>query len=133
MKRFLTPALLCVVIAIAVSTASALTTSVTGTQVTLNYDEPSQNKDGSPLKDLAKTTGYYRLDPQGSRVKCGEQVASSVAGGQPREILCLVPVLSDQEADATLSVTATDLSGNESVESAPVVQRIDRLAPAAPK
>ncbi|OQW34877.1 MAG: hypothetical protein A4E20_01485 [Nitrospira sp. SG-bin2] len=113
----------------------ALTATVSGTQVTLDYTEPSVNSDAAktPLVDLAKTTAYYLFPGAAAKVACGEKTASSPTGGQPRQILCLVPVSTGQEADVKFTVTATDLSGNEGPESIPVIKRIDKLAPGAPQ
>jgi hypothetical protein len=112
--------------------AYALTATVSGTQVQTDYTEPSTNATGTPLLDLAKTTTYYKIGTA-ARVKCDEKPASAPTGGQTRQSLCLVPVLANQEADVDIVVTATDTSGNESVESAAQRVRIDRLAPAAPR
>lgn len=112
--------------------AYALTTTVSGTQVSSTYEEPSVNATGTPLQDLAVTTTYYKIGTA-PRVSCAEVPGSSPTGGQTRQSLCLVPILANQEADVDIVVTATDTSGNESAESVSQRIRIDRLAPGAPR
>lgn len=113
--------------------AYALTATVEGTQVRLGYQEPTQNKTGTPLTDLAKTSTYYAIPPGSAPHLCGEVPASSRAGGGMIDTVCVVPVLQDQEADVQFFVTASDLVGNESDPSLPVDTRLDFLAPAPPR
>lgn len=113
--------------------AFAFDVTVQGTQVELVYTEPALNKDGSPLRDLAKTTGYFDVRPDGPARPCIETPASALTGGGSIRAVCLVPILQDQEADVRFTVTATDTSGNQSTQSDPVDKRLDFLAPAAPK
>jgi len=113
--------------------AYALTATVEGTQVRLGYQEPTQNKTGTPLSDLAKTSTYYAIPPGSTPHLCGEVPASSRTGGGTIETVCLVPVMQDQEADVRFTVTASDLVGNESDHSLPVDTRLDFLAPAPPR
>lgn len=95
------------------------------------YQEPSLNKDGSPLRDLKETRAYARVGSgPASVVKI--QPASSLTGGANVQVDAVLPVLEDQEADVACWTTAVDLVGNESVPSNVVTVRIDRLAPANP-
>lgn len=113
--------------------AYALTATVEGTQVRLGYQEPTHNKTGTPLSDLAKTSTYYAIPPGSTPHLCGEIPASSATGGGTIEAVCLVPVMQDQEADVRFTVTVSDLVGNESEHSVPVDTRLDFLAPAPPR
>lgn len=116
-----------------VTPAYAVTVTVEGTQVRLSYEEPTQNRTGTPLTDLGHTSIYYAIPPGTMPHLCTETPASSLTGGATVEAVCLVPVLRDQEADVRFTVTATDTSGNESDPSVPVDRRLDFLAPASPR
>lgn len=111
--------------------AFALTLSLTGAEVTVEYDEPTTNEDGSALSDLQKTTVFY--DMGGGTVKASDVPATSVSGGGHITEKVTVPVTSGQERDVQFWVTAMDLSQNESQKSEIKIIRIDRLPPAAPR
>lgn len=112
--------------------AFALDVTVTGTQVSFVYTEPSTNPDGSPLSDLRETRLYFQKE--NGTPEIGATVpASRPQGGGIISATLLVPVLQGQEANVTFWATALDLVGNESARSVSVVQRIDRLAPSAPE
>lgn len=111
---------------------SAFDVTVTGTQVSFTYQEPSTNPDGSPLSDLRETRLYYQKDA-GSPEIGATTPATRLQGGGRITATLLVPVLHNQEANVTFWATALDLVGNESARSVQVVQRIDRLAPSAPE
>lgn len=114
--------------------ASAIDFSVTGAEVTIDYTEPTKNSNtaGTPLTDLARTNVYFQLDA-GAAVKGSDVPASAPTGGGQITTKVTLPVTADQEVTATIWATATDLSGNESVPSAKITKRIDRLAPSAPQ
>jgi hypothetical protein len=111
----------------------AVDVTVNGAQVSMTYQEPTQNKTGTPLADLGETTGYYQAPPSAPRVPCVTTPASAPTGGRTITALCVVPIFADQEADVRFTVTATDTSGNESAASVPVDTRLDFLAPDSPK
>jgi len=113
--------------------AYAVTVTVEGTQVRLAYEEPTQNRTGTPLTDLLRTSIYYAIPPGTMPHLCTDTPASAPTGGATIEAICLVPVLQDQEADVRFTVTATDTSGNASDHSVPVDRRLDFLAPAPPR
>lgn len=113
--------------------AHAFDVTVTGAQVNLSYQEPTTNKTGTPLSDLGKTTGYYSAPIGSAPVSCVTTPATSANGGGIITALCVVPILKDQEADVRFIVTATDKTGNESDQSAPVDKRLDFLAPSSPQ
>lgn len=114
--------------------ASALDFTASGTILTVTYTEPTTNADtpATLLDDLAFTNVYYQLDA-GVAVKGPNVPATSPAGGGAISTQITVPVVAGQRVNVTISATATDTSGNESVKSTPVTKRIDRLAPTAPK
>lgn len=120
MKTFITTLTILLTL---MGTAFALTADKTGTEVTIQYDEPTKNEDDSPLTDLDKTTIYY--EDQSVDVP-----ASAPTGGG--HIVQVVTVASQPhtERDISFTATATDDSGNESVPSVPVIVRVDELAPA---
>ena len=112
------------------TTAQAITFTVTGTEVTVGYDEPTQNTDNSALTDLDHTTIYY--DKGAGPVAEATVPATAPTGGGTITTTITVPVLAGEEADVNFWVTASDQSGNESVPSPVITQRIDRLSPKAP-
>jgi len=112
--------------------AFALDVTVTGTQVSFVYAEPSTNPDGSALSDLRETRLYMQLENGMPEIGATVPASRPQGGGRVTSTL-LVPVLQNQEANVTFWATALDLVGNESARSVSVVQRIDRLAPNAPE
>lgn len=108
----------------------ALTASPVGTEVSVEYTEPSTNNDGSPLIDLDHTTVYY--DIGSGAVEANQVPASSPSGGATITTSITIPVSIDQEVDADVWATASDEVPNESLPSNTVVVPIDRLAPASP-
>jgi len=113
--------------------AHAFDVTVTGTQVNMVYQEPTANKTGTPLADLAETTGYYAAPITAQPIPCVTTPATARTGGGTITALCVVPIFRDQEADVRFTVTASDLSGNESAASDPVDRRLDFLAPGPPR
>lgn len=113
--------------------AFALNATATGAVVRLSYNEPTQNADNTPLRDLSKTTGYWTAMPNGAPLACVTTVASALTGGGHIEADCTVPVLAGQEADIAFTVTASDTTGNESRPTNQAVLRLDFLSPASPE
>ena len=125
-------ALLCLLLLVDVFPALALDVTITGTEVSLGWMEPSTNVTGTPLTDLKETRGYFQQS--GGAPQLGVTVpASSATGGQTVTGTITVPILQNQEADVSFWVTASDGSGNESPGSAVLIRRLDRLAPSAPQ
>lgn len=118
--------------ALAAAPAQAIEFTVSASVVTATYTEPALNADGSALVDLDHTSVYYRIGTA-EPVKGPAVPASAPAGGGAITTQVNVPVAAGQEADVDFWATATDASGNESVPSATVRVRIDRLAPAPPQ
>jgi len=127
-SRFLTTLILVLGLAQA---GWALTLTLEGSIVGVSYEEPSTNKNGTSLTDLAHTTIYYDLGD--GPVRGPDVFGASLAGGGSIISSILIPVLEDMEADVDIWITATDTSSNESGESARKTIRIDRLAPAPPQ
>lgn len=113
--------------------AYAFNATATGAVVRLSYNEPTQNADNTPLRDLSKTTGYWAAMPNGAPLACVTTVASAPTGGGHIEADCTVPVLAGQEADIAFTVTASDKTGNESRHTNQAVLRLDFLSPASPE
>lgn len=100
--------------------------------ITLQYTEPSQNADGTPLRDLDHTTIYY--DVGAGKIRVADVPASSPTGGGVITHKIIVPIAgSKKEMTAWIWVTATDKSGNESNPSQIVSTRLGRTAPVAPQ
>lgn len=103
---------------------------VHGTQIDVEYNEPTQNTDNSPVTDLHHTSIYY--DMGSGPVLVVELPASLNTGGSLVQYSFIVPVTANQEANVNFWATASDSSGNESAPSEVITLRIDRLAPKAP-
>lgn len=112
--------------------AFALDVTITGTQISFAYQEPSTNPDGSPLSDLGETRLYFQKAGGVPAIGATTPATRPEGGGRITATL-LVPVLQNEESNVTFWATALDLVGNESARSVSVVQRIDRLAPSAPQ
>ena len=111
----------------------ALDATVSGTELTVTYTEPTTNADGSPLTDLARTNVIWKFLPAGTDTKEANVAATKLTGGGAITTKLIVPVEAGQERTVEITATATDTSGNESVRATAVQKRIDRLAPGAPK
>jgi hypothetical protein len=97
---------------------------------TVAYQEPVANADGTVLDDLAHTTIYYSLDG-GARIKAMDIPASATGGGGNIQQAFVIDGLGSQ-VDVLITYTATDISGNESLEFVESIIRIDKVAPGAP-
>ena len=126
---------LALMIIVFVSTSTfALEFTLTGSEVTATYTEPTTNADGSSLKDLAKTIIFYDIVDDGlPEVKAVEVPAIALTGGGIVIQTVMVPIVGNQEAEVDFWATAVDTSGNSSDKSVVIRRRIDRLSPAAPK
>ena len=123
-----------IIITLASTPVFALEFTLTGSEVTATYTEPTTNADGSSLKDLAKTIIFYDIVGDGfPEVKAVEVSATALTGGGIIIQTVLVPIIANQEADVDFWATAVDLSGNSSDKSTVVRKRIDRLAPGTPQ
>lgn len=117
----------------------AITGTVTGVNVTLEYDEPNVKADGSPLNDLAFTSIYFTTAPASiafstaSAVVISTVAASALTGNGHITRNLNVPSQAGKEILSRFGATATDTSGNESVFSNIISVLIDKLAPAAPR
>lgn len=130
MRKYVVFAVMLVAL-LAATLAHAIDFTASGTILTVTYTEPTQNVDGSPLTDLAKTTVYYSLNG-GADVKGVEMPASNPKGGAGVTTPLTVPIAQNQSATVTVRATATDTSGNESAKSASVTKTVDRLSPMPP-
>src|SRR3972149_11524897 len=108
MKRLL---LALIIITLASTPVFALEFTLTGSEVTATYTEPTTNADGSSLKDLAKTIIFYDIVDDGlPEVKAVEVPATALTGGGVIVQTILVPIIANQEAEVDLWGTAFDLS-----------------------
>jgi hypothetical protein len=110
--------------------ADPITVNATGAEIEVSYKEPSTNKNGSAIQDLAKTTVYY--DKGQGPVHAVDVEASQETGGGPINITFITPIEENEEADVSIWATATDKSGNESDKSNIEMIRIDFLKPSPP-
>ena len=108
----------------------ALTLTLSGTEIKVEYNEPTTNADGTSLMDLDKTTIYY--DKGQGTVKAGDILTTRVTGGGTINTTVTIPITNGQEADVSVWATATDKSSNESAKSNIGIIRIDRLPPSPP-
>ncbi len=113
--------------------AEAITITPSGAELTVDYDEPTTNADGTALDDLKITTIWYQVQGTPAPVKALEVAATQAAGGGHISKPITVPTFSGKLIFVDVWATATDRSGNESAKSNIVAQRVDLLPPAAPK
>ena len=134
MKQLLT--VLAMIVAFA-APAMAIDFTVTGATLAVTYTEPSQNACGAPsptcpaLTDLSHTNVYVQVG-SGPEIKQANIPATAAVGGGVINTTVTVPIVAGQEAIVTISATGTDLSDNESVKSASVTKKVDRLSPGSP-
>jgi len=109
-------------------TAQAITATLSGVDITMSYDEPTTNEDGTPLTDLNECRITNSFDAQVIKVPATDPTG----GGTGVQQVISIPVSDGQEADIIVDVVACDTSDNCSVPATTTV-RIDRLSPASPK
>lgn len=115
--------------------AFALTVTPTGTEATVEYQEPNTNEDGSALDDLDHTTIYYSVGAESESVVLLKVPASAPVGNGQISRQVVIPALDVPEGAETVVhvwATATDTADNESGESERA-SVTDRLAPSAPR
>jgi hypothetical protein len=86
---------------------------------TIDYQEPTTKADGTPLQGLKSIRLYWRVDDGPETVVT--LPASSIKGGLLRRLRLTVPATS---GILSVTFTAVDVSGNESVRTAPVTKTI---------
>ncbi len=111
---------------------SALTITETGSQVTVTYDEPTINEDGSLLTDLDKCTIYFDIS---GAISTYDVLATSLNGGGTITQDIIITKQPGVLLDVPFWATCWDNASNpnESVPSATVIKRFDWLAPGAPR
>lgn len=97
----------------------------------VQWTEPTLNSDGSALVDLAYSSVYYST-LNGPLVVGAKLPATVVTGGGTIQTTLIVPAPAGAVTPFKFQVSATDLSGNESVKTDAVFFTIERLAPSAP-
>lgn len=118
--------------------AHAITFTLSGAELTLTYDEPTTNEDGSALQDLAMTRIVVdildlngQIHPLAPPPQVIDVPATALGGGGHISQIISVAIGANQaikEADVRATVTALDIAGNVSLP-ATIIQRIDKLAP----
>lgn len=105
---------------------------VAGSQATVSYKEPTTNKNGSPLTDLANTSIFKTIG--GTKTKVLDIPATAPTGGGEISQTIDLAVGADEEVDVTITANATDLGGNSSDPATDPSKtvRIDNLPPASP-
>lgn len=101
----------------------------TGT-VTLHYDEPVSNADGSSLTDLHHVTIYYFAN--NVPVKSVDVPATALTGGGTNVTATAPYSVADGIVSVSFYATAVDTSGNESARSNVVKKSIVITKPRAP-
>jgi hypothetical protein len=86
---------------------------------TIEFREPTTRADGTALKTLASIRLYWRVDAEPESVVT--YPASSGTGGVLRQLRLTVPATS---GTLSVTVTAIDVAGLESVRSAPATKVI---------
>ena len=109
----------------------AITASQTGATVSVSYQEPDTNADGTLLQDLDHTNVMGNLGT--GTVFLSTVTATALAGNGNISTSFTVPVSSGTSKTFSIWATATDISGNTSLPSNTVILTIDRLAPAPPR
>jgi hypothetical protein len=113
--------------------AGAVTLTLTGAEITVSWDEPTVNANGSPLLDLSKCFVEWKYSTDATWVRGPEKPATAPTGGGLNvSAILTVPVTDGMERDVEVGVRAQDLSGNISEPTVKSI-RVDRLAPAAPR
>ena len=120
------------------SVALAITGGVSGTQVTVSYQEPTTNEvdylgNTTTLDDLHATSIYYQMPGSTTPVVALVVLSTSTTGGASISKAITVPSQNKRRVAYTFWATATDTSGNESIASPTFSVIIDKLAPAPPK
>jgi len=86
---------------------------------TVDYQEPTTKADGTPLQGLKSIRLYWRVDAGPETVVT--LPASSIKGGLGRRLRLTVPATSGV---LSVTLTAVDMSGNESARTAPLTKTI---------
>jgi hypothetical protein len=95
------------------------TTPPPTTTHTIDYQEPTTKADGTPLQGLKSIRLYWRVDDGPETVVT--LPASSIKGGLVRRLRLTVPAT---RGILSVTLTAVDVSGNESARTAPVTKTI---------
>lgn len=104
-------------VSVGVTCASLAVPARPATTHIIDYQEPTTSADGTPLEDLRSIRLYWKVDDGPETMVT--LPASSTKGGILRRFELTVPALS---GTLSVSVSAVDVSGNESPRSAPVTK-----------
>ncbi len=101
---------------------------VPAVEVTVSYEEPRVNANGSGIRDLQKTTVYWHWKGKPGRVvKAVDVPASRPTGGGKVRVTLVIPLTDRREREVTVYTTASDRSGHESRKSNEATIRVDKL------
>lgn len=107
--------------------------SQTASDIQLEFIEPDQNSDDTPLSDLKEVQIKASINGQPETV-VATVPASSPTGGQPQTATFTVPAPPEGSVQTVIAEAfAIDTSGNVSMPSEQLTLTIDLLAPKPPK
>lgn len=134
MKRYII--LVSSVICCFLSNAYSLTITASGTEVTVEYDEPTETDvdDDSkilPIDDLSQTNVFCDWGVGSQEVL--KKIASSVNGGAHVNEKFTIPLFGKRQRIISCFANAMDITGNVSPNSNTDTERYDTLPPAAPR
>jgi hypothetical protein len=108
--------------------APALKPSVPLPEVTIHYDEPTVNADGSALTNLAKTSIWCEIPSEQPEQLVFDEAATQPTGGGHVVRVLIVSALSHRDT-VTCRATATNQVGAQSAYSEPVTGRVGKDHP----
>jgi hypothetical protein len=108
--------------------APTLTPSSLLPEVTIQYDEPTLNADGSPLTNLAKTSIFCQIPTEQPEQLIFDEPASQATGGGHVVRVLIVSAVSHRDT-VTCRATATNQLGAQSAYSEPVTGRVGKTHP----
>ena len=115
----------------------AITNVPGGVEIDVSYSEPNQNADGTPLKDLLRTTVYYSTSnvalSTATYTKAFDAPATAITGNGLITKTIVIPFPQGKESNVTFFAVAVDTNNLISAHSNSVVVRFDTLNPGAPK
>jgi hypothetical protein len=117
-----------------VGISEAVVVNATGATADVIYTEPTTNADAalSPLTDLDHCNVYAK-PAVGTEIKFPNTPATKLTGGGVVTQNIGVAALPGASTTYAVTVSCSDVTGNESARSVPVNLVVDRLAPSAPK
>lgn len=103
--------------------------TISGTEITVKFTEPTTNVNDTPLLDLDHTSVYTVINSEKTKVR--DIPASALTGGGAVSDVFIIETEPLTEIDVEVQATASDIVGNESAAISQVI-RIDKLPPKSP-